>query len=260
VFSFDGRQWTYAGIPIVDRRDFLQLYCFAAHQGKLVIGSWPESKVAVYLGGEDWQEIGRVGEDGTEVNGLVVYNGKLYGGSLPRGEVCRYDGGTQWTSLKRFYSPEGWTPAPPRNKNSNPTREQVNEWVRLTCLTIYQGRLFASTGSCTSSVEDAPCDVRGQVFSMEAGKCVSSSHDLGAGWKHLAAVRESGRLKLYINGKLVAESSPFEQAEYDISTDQPLRIGFGQIDYFNGKISEVRIYRRALSESQIQEIASSEPL
>lgn len=257
VFSFDGKQWAYAGIPIFDRRDFLQLYCFVAHQGKLCVGSWPESKVAVYQGGEDWHEIGRVGEDGTEVNGLVVYNGKLYGGSLPRAEVCRYDGGTRWTSLKRFYSPQGWTPAPPRNKNSNPTRTQVNEWVRLTGLTIYDGKLFASTGSCTSSVEDAPSDVRGKVYSMEAGKCVSYDDDLGPGWKHIVAVREAGYLKLYVDGKQVAKSSPFTQDEYDVSTDRPLRIGFGQTDYFNGKISEVRIYDRALSESQIQNLSSS---
>ena len=106
-------QWTYAGQPFDYDNGGLQLYCFAAHQGKLCVGSWPEGKVAVYQGGEDWQEIGRVGEDGTEVNGLVVYNGKLYGGSLPRAEVCRYDGDSKWTSLKRFYSPEGWKPGIP---------------------------------------------------------------------------------------------------------------------------------------------------
>lgn len=259
VFAFDGREWTFAGIPIVNRRDFLQLYCFAAHQGRLCVGSWPESKVAVYQGGEDWQEIGRVGEDGTEVNGLVVYNGKLFGGSLPRAEVCRYDGGMQWTSLKRFYSPEGWTPAPPRNANSNPTRAQVNEWARLTGMTIYGGRLFAATGSCTSSVEDTPIDVRGKVFSMEAGKCVSFDEDLGAGWKHLAAIREAGTLKLYVDGKLVARSTAFDPAEYNVSVDRPLRIGFGQIDYFNGRISQVRIYNRAVPDSRIQELASSRP-
>jgi hypothetical protein len=259
VFSYDGTEWKYAGIPIVNRRDFLQLYCFAAHQGKLCVGSWPEGIVSVYQGGEDWQEIGRVGEDGTEVNGLVVYNGKLYAGSLPRAEVCRYDGDKHWTSLKRFYSPDGWTPAPPANMQSSPTREEVNEWVRLTNLTIYHGRLYASTGSCTSSVQDAPGGVRGQVFSMEAGKCVSTSRDLGAGWKHLAAIREGKHLKLYINGELVAQSSPFEAADYDLSTEQPLRIGFGQIDYFNGKIAEVRFYKKAITPTQIRELAASGP-
>ncbi len=254
AYVFDGRQWTYAGNPFDYDVDGLQLYCFAPHQGKLCVGSWPEGKVAVYQGGEDWQEIGRVGEDGTEVNGLVVYNGKLYGGSLPRAEVCRYDGDKTWTSLKRFYSPDGWQPGIPYNCS----REEVNEWVRLTSLTIHDGRLFASTGSCTSSVLDAPCDIRGKVFSMEAGKCASYDDDLGPGWKHLIAMREGGRLKLFVNGKLVAKSTPFDPAEYSVSTHRPLRIGFGQTDYFAGRMSDVRIYNRALTDADIHKLATSD--
>ena len=254
AYTFDGQQWSYAGQPIADGLDRLQLYCFVAHQGKLCVGSWPEAKVAVYQGGEDWQEIGRVGDDGTEVNGLVVYNGKLYGGSLPRAEVCRYDGDSKWTSLKRFYSPDGWQPGIPYNS----TRKQVNEWVRLTGLTIYDGKLFASTGSCTSSTLDAPCDVRGKVFSMEAGKCATYDDDLGAGWKHLVAMREGGRLKLFVDGKLVAKLTAFDPAEYDVSTDRTLRIGFGQTDYFAGRISDVRIYNRALKNTEVQKIATQD--
>ena len=252
VYAFDGQQWKYAGQPINDGVDGLQLYCFVAHQGKLCVGSWPKGKVAVYQGGEDWQEIGRVGEDGTEVNGLVVYNGKLYGGSLPRAEVCRYDGDSKWTSLKRFYSPDGWQPGLPGNSN----RQQVNEWVRLTSLTIYDGKLFASTGSCTSSVQDAPIDVRGKVFSMDAGKCASYDDDLGPGWKHLVAMRQGGRLKLFVDGKLVAQSTSFDPAEYDVSTDRPLRIGMGQTDYFAGKMADVRMYNRALADAEIQKLAT----
>ena len=72
----------------------------------------------------------------------------------------------------------------------------------------------------------------------------------GPGWKHIAAIRENGRLKLYVDGELVASSSCFEPKEYDISTDEPLKIGFGQTDYFSGKIREVRVYSRALDASE----------
>lgn len=252
AYAFDGQEWKYVGQPFDYDNAGLQLYCFAPHQGRLCVGSWPEGKVAVYEGGEKWHEIGRVGVDGTEVNGLVVYNGKLYGGSMPRAEVCRYDGDTKWTSLKRFYSPEGWQPGIPYKSN----RKQVNEWVRLTSLTIYNGRLFASTGSCTSSVLDAPCDIRGKVFSTEAGKCASYDDDLGPGWKHLVAVRQKGQLKLIVDGTLVASSSSFEPAEYDVSTDQPLRIGLGQTDYFAGRITDVRVYNRALDVAEIHRLAT----
>jgi len=259
VYSFDGNEWTYAGLPgPLDTNPSLQTHSLTVYQGNLCAGTWPEAKVARYLGGEDWQEVGRVGEDGTEVNALVVYNGKLYGGSIPRAELCRYDGTPSWTSLKRFYSPDAWRPGVP----GKATKNEVKEWSRLTTLAIHEGKLYAGIGSCTSAVADKPADpadVLGKVFSMEAGKGASYDDDLGPGWKHLAAVRERGLLKLYVDGKLAAKSSSFDPADYDVSTDQPLRIGFGQTDYFCGKISEVRIYNHALNAARIRKLFSEKP-
>jgi hypothetical protein len=255
AYAFDGKEWKYVGDPIPwEIDDFLQTHSMTIFQGKLHAGTWPRAKVAEYEGGTKWKDIGRVGVDGTEVNALVVYNGKLYGGSIPRAEVCRYDGASEWTSLKRFYSPEGWQPAAP----GQASREQYNQWSRVTSLTVHDGRLFASTGSCTSSVLDAPADVRGKVFSMEAGKVASCGDDLGPGWKHIAAVRENGKLKLYVDGKLVASSTAFSPSDYDVSVDQPLRIGFGQTEYFDGKMSDVRLYNRALATEEIDNLSSTE--
>jgi hypothetical protein len=256
AYAFDGNEWTYVGDPIpweVD--DFLQTHSMTIYQGKLHAGTWPRAKVSEYEGGEKWKDIGRVGVDGTEVNALVVYNGKLYGGSIPRAEVCRYDGVPEWTSLQRFYSPEGWEPAPP----GQASRDQYNQWSRVTSLTVHDGRLFASTGSCTSSVLDAPADVRGKVFSMEAGKVASYGKDLGPGWKHVAAVRKNETLQLYVDGKLVATSTAFDPSEYDVSVDQPLRIGFGQTEYFDGKMSDIRLYDRALGTDELSKLSSMKP-
>ena len=108
--------------------------------------------------------------DSTEINGLTVYNGKLYAGSIPRAEVYRYEGGKEWTLLNRFFAPEGWEPIPVKHDRSLPdSRKRVGEWTRVTSLTVYKEKLFASIGSCTSSILDAPADVRGRVFAMEAG-------------------------------------------------------------------------------------------
>jgi Concanavalin A-like lectin/glucanases superfamily len=256
AYAFDGNTWTYVGSPLPAGEDwFLQTHSLEFYQGKLHAGTWPTGKVAVYEGGEDWKIVGRVGVDGTEVNALTVYNGKLYGGSIPRAEVCRYDGTPEWTSLKRFYSPEGWLPALPGHAK----RAEYNEWSRVTSLTVYDGKLFASTGSCTASILDAPADVRGKVFGMEAGKVASYDDDLGPGWKHIAAVRDGGLLKLYIDGRLVAQSASFDPAEYDVSTDQPLRIGFGQTEYFAGQMADVQLYKIALSDGQIQDLSSKKP-
>ena len=253
VHSFDGTKWTFAGFPApLDSNPTLQTHAFAVYAGRLCAGTWPEARVSSYLGGENWQDMGRVGADGTEVNALTVYNGKLYGGSIPRAEVCRYDGESRWTSLKRFYSPEGWQPGLPGRAE----RKQVNQWGRVTSLAIHKGRLFAGLGNCTSSVTDNPPDgdIFGKVFSMEGGKSVSFDEDLSPGWKHLAAIREGNKLKLYVEGELVAESTPFNAAEYDISVDRPLLIGFGQTDYFAGRISDVRLYSKALTAADVQSV------
>jgi hypothetical protein len=258
VYAFDGHEWSYAGVP-VEPEATLQTHSFTVYQGRLTAGTWPLAKVARYLGGEAWEELGRVGTDGTEVNSLVVYNGKLYGGSIPRAEVCRFDDTAQWTSLRRFYSPDGWTPVPPRENGGRPTREQVAEWTRVTSMTVHRGRLFASIGNCTSSVNDSPADVRGSVHSMEAGKCVSFDKELAPGWRHLAAVRAGGHLRLYVDGRLVAESTAFEPSDYDLTTGHPLLIGFGQVDYFRGKIRDVRAYSRALTADEVQTLYEKKP-
>ena len=251
VYSFDGRQWTYVGNPV----SCTQVHSLEVYQGSLYAGTWPEAKVARYRGGEDWEYCGRVGEDGTEVNALTVYNGKLYAGSIPRAEAGRYEGAGSWTSLRRFFSPPGWEPIPVRSSLPD-YRKRANEWTRLTSLTVFEGRLFATIASCTSAAQDAPCDARGQIYSIEAGKCVSYDDDLGPGWKHLAAVREGDRLKLYVDGRLAATSTPFRPADYDLSNDQPLRIGFGEMDYFSGKIREVRLYRKALNQAEIDKLST----
>jgi hypothetical protein len=108
-------------------------------------------------------------------------------------------------------------------------------------------------------VLDAPADVRGKVFSMEAGKVASYGEDLGAGWKHIAAVRDNGMLKLFVNGKLVASSASFDTSDYDVSVEQPLRIGFGQTEYFDGKMSDVRLYDRTLELDEIQKLSAAQP-
>jgi hypothetical protein len=256
AYAFDGVEWTFAGETLPpDQNWFLQTHSLSIFQGKLLAGTWPEGKVTVYQGGETWNVMGHVGADGTEVQALTVYNGKLYGGSIPYAEVCRYDGEFEWTSLKRFYSPVGWQPGPPGKMS----RKDVNEASRVTSLTAFDGKLFASIGSSTSSIHDAPADVRGKVFCMEAGKVASYDDDLGHGWKHLAAVRHGGMLKLYINGSLVARSSSFDPADYDLSTQRPLRIGFGETEYFAGKMADVRMYKVALDGQQIRELCSNKP-
>ena len=45
-----------------------------------------------------------------------------------------------------------------------------------------------------------------------------------------------------------------------MATDEPLHIGSGQIGPFSGSLSDVRLYNRGLSDSQIASIFVREPI
>ena len=67
-------------------------------------------------------------------------------------------------------------------------------------------------------------------------------------------MRDVDHLRLYLNGKLVAKSGAFGDDNYDILNDQPLKIGIGQHDYFNGRLKDVRLYGKALTNSEVAEL------
>jgi uncharacterized repeat protein (TIGR02543 family) len=74
-------------------------------------------------------------------------------------------------------------------------------------------------------------------------------------WYHVVLTYKSGdRLKLYLNGQLVAQSSSTLSGNIQASQDKPLYIGC-RFDggYFKGKIDEVRIYPKALTANQISQ-------
>jgi len=70
-------------------------------------------------------------------------------------------------------------------------------------------------------------------------------------WTHLAATYDGAMLRLYVNGVQVSSHA---QTGAISSSANPVQIGgdtiYGQ--YFQGRIDEVRIYNRALSQAEIQ--------
>jgi hypothetical protein len=80
-------------------------------------------------------------------------------------------------------------------------------------------------------------------------------HTLPAGRHHIVAVRDGETLRLYVDGKLVAQSSSFDANNFNLNTEQPLKIGFGAHQYFKGAMSDLRLYRGALTADEIHEIS-----
>jgi len=233
-----------------DKYNITQIYCMVAYRGEMYLGSWPEGIMLKYEGGRNWQDCGYVGIDKkweiNEINDFQVYNGKLYAGAIPKAEVWRYEGGKNWTRIKQLVNNPKWSPE----------KEGIETWNRVPCMAVYQGRLYAGTSTCHGRADANDKTDAGKVFSWEAGKCVSYDHDLGTEWRHLAAVRQKDRLKLYVDGKLIVTPSAFKPADYDVSNDKNLLIGFGAEDYFNGNIRELRIYNRSLSANQVAQLVA----
>ena len=80
-------------------------------------------------------------------------------------------------------------------------------------------------------------------------------------WDHLAGVYADGTQKLYVNGELVGEIASVP----NVNPSQELLIGAGANEranheyLFKGKIDEVRVYDRALSEAEIASVMESNP-
>ncbi len=223
VFRFDGTTWADCGQ--VGGADNTQTYSFAVHEGKLFVGTWRSGRVFRYDGDDRWSDVGQLGDE-LEVMGMMVHNGKLFAGTLPSAGVFRFDGAGRWTDVGRV--------------DQTPDVKYRRAWS----MAEFQGRLFCGT---------LPS---GHVLSIEAGKNVTHDRELAPGWRHLTAVRDTGRLKLFIDGKLVARSVEFERADYDLTNDQPLKIGFGPNDFFNGRLRDLQIYSRPLADGEISKLAT----
>lgn len=219
VYRYDGKDWKDLG----NLGDNTQTYSFAIHRGRLCVGTWPSGRV-YGLNEDRWEDLGRLGNE-LEVMGMLVHNGQLYAGTLPSAQVYRYDGEQRWKNTGQI--------------DQTPDVKYRRAWT----MAQYRGRLFCST---------LPS---GRIHSLEAGPCVTWDRPLSPGWRHIAAMKHGGFLKLYVEGKMVAESAKFDEKTLDLTTEAPLRVGTGSGDFFRGALFDVRLYRKALSSEEIARLA-----
>lgn len=225
VFRYDGQSWTDCG-QLGDATENTQTYAFAVYQGKLHAGTWRSGRVYRFDDLHRWTDVGRLGEE-LEVMGMLVHNGRLIAGTLPSAEVYEFVGPASWRRLATL--------------DATPDVRYRRAWT----MAEFDGRLFCST---------LPS---GKVFSWEAGKCVQWNSRFPSGWHHVASVRSAGRLALYVDGTMVAQSDEFSGHDFDVSHQRPLFIGRGPNDLFCGRLSDVRLYNRALDASEIRKLATS---
>jgi hypothetical protein len=173
----------------------------------------------------EWTDVGRLGEE-LEVMGMLVHNGRLIAGTLPLAEIYSFDGVDQWTRSARL--------------DHTPDVQYRRAWT----MAEYDGKVFCST---------LPS---GRIYSYEAGRNVQNGTTFPGGWQHVAAMRTKGRLALFLNGELLASRELPAGEEYNLTTDRPLRIGFGENNYFRGSLADVRLYERSLTAAELKALAT----
>jgi hypothetical protein len=77
-------------------------------------------------------------------------------------------------------------------------------------------------------------------------------------WLHVVGTYDGATMKVYVDGEVAAEQD--QKFDFKGTNDQDLRIGCSkdrpQYTFENGSIDEAAVWRRALSEDEIQEIAN----
>jgi len=218
VYRYDGSTWVDLG----QLGENTQTYSFAVYQGRLYVGTWPSGRVYRLQESGGWADAGRLGEE-LEVMGMLVHNGRLLAGSLPLAEVYTYEGKDRWSRSTRL--------------DLTPDVKYRRAWT----MAEQGGRLFCST---------LPS---GRVHVYEAGTNAQAGTTFPQGWQHVTAVRTNDELALYLNGEqTVLRKLPAEEKAYDLSSGQPLRIGFGENNYFLGHLADVRLYQRALEPEELK--------
>jgi hypothetical protein len=206
VYRYDGTAWRALGSPA---NDITQTYSFAVYENALHVSAWPRANVYRLEADNRWVDRGRLGDE-LEVMGMLVHNGVFYAGSLPKAAMYRYENGngaTSWQLLKQLDGTPGV------------------KYRRLWTMATYRGRLFSTT---------LPS---GKLWSMSAGRLVTYDRELPAGWHDIVAQRAAGKLRLFVDGKLVAET---DDGQLDLATDGlELQIGNGPRGRFVGKMRNV---------------------
>jgi hypothetical protein len=160
--------------------------------------------------------------------------------TIQQGAALHFDGGNDFVNI-------------PYNSmfNFGTGNFSVEGWIKTTntATEVVVGSM--QTGDFWLGVENNKA-----VFSI-SGTATASSIIVNDGqWHHIAGVRNSGTISIYVDGGLsnrTANSSTFTL------TSNPVTIGgFADSYYFNGSIDEVRIWNRALPQTEIQNTMNCE--
>ena len=167
--------------------------------------------------------------------------------------------GAAWTAQGRFGSALGFDGSTSKvtvNSSSSLNLRAdftLEAWVYPTALGGWRNVLLKQQGSDLSYGLYANTDTdqpAGYIYAGAELDARGGSQIPLNSWTHLATTHNGAELKLFVNGNLAA-ARPAPGSVPDSS--HPLEIGGNSLwgEHFSGRIDEVRVYNRALSQSEI---------
>jgi hypothetical protein len=180
--------------------------------------------------------------DGSGNNLHGTLSGATWSTTGKYGKALSFDGTNDWVTindnnlldLSNGMTLEAWV---------RPTN--VNGW-RTALLKENGGNLSYSLYALGGSKKPRAEILAGGNQSISGGSNLATNT-----WYHLATTFDGGVLRLYLNGNQIGSKNV---ASSIATSSGPLRIGGNSVwgEYFKGLIDEVRIYNKALSQSEIQ--------
>ena len=196
---------------------------------------------------------GNANDESGNGNHGVEYNGVAYVEGIS-GQAAKFDGEDDFISI--------WTTSE-INQNINTNEGTVSVWFNIAAESkgnssfIYQyysdnkDRLYLNAEYTTSTNANLRMGIGDKHKS--SGKITENS------WNNAVMLwTPDGVMKLYINGLLESEDT-FTNPGFQFMGDEQFYFGRGwdsNPSYYSGAIDNLRIYARALSESEIQELYS----
>ena len=157
------------------------------------------------------------------------------------------------------------------NRYFNTTDFSLSFYFKPEQYSVFKQSLISKRSDCT---EDYMLDIQLDQNSKEVFTDFHEREDKdypgisppyeGTGWKHFALVRKGVFAYTYINGQLIMKGA--RCSGVDISNETPLSfsnspcLGFTGTRRFKGVLDEMRVFDRALSEEEIEELYSKYPI
>ncbi len=197
------------------------------------------------------------------------------GGTAPSGTGYRFEAGKVGNALTLLKAGYGYVSMPPSIFNGA-TAITVALWIKVNTAQNWQ-RAFdvginahldmdPNTGSKYFCL--APQNGTSQIESAITANGFNNEQRLYAnpivpadGWRHVAVTLDGSQGVLYVNGPGITgttTSRTLTLRPIDLSTIDYAYLGkspWGNDPYFDGQIDEVRVYRRALSATEVQTLA-----